>query len=176
MNFGDAFQNLRALVLSSIVFLLFFGSAAQAQSVRLLGDFNEWSAYATSDSAGKLCFAVTKPQSTDPSIDDLGLAYLYITHRPAENIRNELNLVSGYTFGSESTATVVIGSQKFSLFTEADAGWLENTAISSDVAGYMRAGSSMSVEGTSDRGIKVKQAFSLSGVTAASRAIDKECS
>jgi len=31
------------------------------------------------------------------------------------------------------------------------------------------------MEGTSDKGIKIRETFSLSGATAASRAIDGEC-
>jgi acetyl-CoA acetyltransferase len=39
----------------------------------------------------------------------------------------------------------------------------------------IRAGSTMTVEGTTERGIKVRQVFSLSGATAASRSIDAAC-
>ena len=166
----------RNLILGAVVVIGGYSSAVQAQSVRLLGDFRDWSAYATSDNAGQLCFAVSKPQSTEPTPDGLGLAYFYITHRPAENIRHELNMVAGYTFGQDSEAEIQIGSERIKLFTEADAAWLDNPAISSNVAGFMRAGSSMLVEGTTDKGIKIKHSFSLSGVTAASRAIDAECS
>lgn len=166
---------MKPAILSVAVICCGVASAAQGQSVRLLGDFRDWSAYATSDSAGKVCFAVSKPKTTTPAVDGLGPAFFYITHRPSENIRHELNLVSGYTFGPGSAAEITVGSQRFDLFTDADAAWLENTALSSDVAGYLRAGSTMSIEGTTDKGIKVSQDFSLSGVTAASRAIDNEC-
>lgn len=178
MTFGLNRQIVRNLVLSAIFAALGLagtaGSAA-AQSVRLLGDFADWSAYATSDNAGQLCFAVSKPKSTEPEPDGLGDAFVYITHRPAENIRHEINLVAGYAFGTDSEAEMTIGSKHIKLFTESDAAWLDNPAISSEVASYMRAGSTMTVEGTTDKGIKVKQLFSLSGVSAASRAIDAEC-
>ena len=147
----------------------------QAQSVRLLGDFRNWSAYATSDSAGQLCFAMSKPTDISPQPDGYGDAYLYLTHRPAENIHNELNLVAGYQFGPDATASVLVGGQSFSLFTEADGAWLEDASQSDSLAGDMRAGSTLQIEGTTDNGIKVTQTFSLSGVTAASRAIDAEC-
>ncbi len=150
-------------------------SGAFAQSVRLLGDFRDWSAYATSDSAGKICFVMSKPTATDPEPDGYGDAYLYLTHRPAERIRNELNLIAGYTFSPDSEAQLQVGGQSFTLFTSDDAAWLLDTGIAQDVAGAMRAGSSMVIEGTNERGIKIRQTFSLSGVTAASRAIDAEC-
>jgi len=157
--------------------LLLLGQAgsAQAQSVRLLGDFRDWSAYATSDSAGRVCFAITRPKQTDPVPDGLTDSYLYITHRPAESVRNEINLVAGYVFSTDSTATGSVGGREFQMFTSGDAAWLENPSESADVTGSIRAGTTLVIEGTSDKGIKVRQTFSLSGATAASRAIDSEC-
>lgn len=149
--------------------------AAQAQSVRLLGDFRDWSAYATSDPAGKICFILSKPTDTQPEPDGYTQAYLYLTHRPSENIRNEFNLVAGYQFSPDSTADLQIGGQHFALFTGADGAWLSDTSQADTVASAMRAGSSLSIEGTSENGIKVRQDFSLSGATSASRAIDQEC-
>jgi len=61
------------------------------------------------------------------------------------------------------------------LFTSADAAWLENPNDSENAAGNMRAGTQLVIEGTTERGIKVRQTFSLSGVTAASRAINDSC-
>lgn len=147
-----------------------------AQSVRLLGDFRDWSAYATSDTADKICFVLSKPSATDPVPDNYGQAYLYLTIRPAEKVRNELNVVAGYTFSPDSEAVLDIGGTSFALFTSDDAAWLVDPAQGDKVAGAMRAGTNLSVEGTSEHGIKVRQTFSLSGVTAASRAIDGECS
>lgn len=151
------------------------GSPALAQSVRLLGDHNAWSAYATSDDAGEICFVVSKPTATEPTPDGYGQAYLYLTHRPQEGVTNEFNLVAGYTFAPDSVATLTIGGDNYELFTQADAAWLDDPALTDTVAGRMRAGSSLTIEGTSERGIRVQQTFSLSGVTAASREIDAEC-
>jgi Invasion associated locus B (IalB) protein len=147
-----------------------------AQSVRLLGDFRDWSAYTTSEGAGKLCFVLSKPKEVSPTPDGYSEAYLYLTHRPAENVHNELNFVAGYGFAPETPATISIGGQSYPLFVEADAAWLEDPAVSDNIAGQMRAGSSVTIEGTTAQGIKITEVFSLSGITAASRAIDAECS
>ena len=156
--------------------LLFAGlGAAQAQSVRLLGDYNDWSAYTTSDGAGKLCFVLSKPQDIRPQPEGYTASYLYLTHRPAEGIRNEFNFVAGYTMAPERDAMLKIGSSDYVLFVETDAAWLDDPALSEDVAGSMRAGSSLTIISTTADGVEVTETFSLSGVTAASRAIDREC-
>lgn len=156
--------------------MVLISSAAQAQSVRLLGDFRDWSAYTTAEGANKLCFVLSKPKDVRPTPDGYSDAYLYLTHRPGESVRNEFNFVAGYGFAPETAAVVSIGGRSYNLFVEADAAWLDDPSQSDNIAGSMRAGSSMTVEGTTAQGVQVTQTFSLSGITAASRAMDRECS
>jgi len=148
---------------------------ASAQSVRLVGDYRDWSAYSASEGAGALCFALSKPKEVTPTPDGYTEAHLYLTNRPAESIRNEFNLVAGFNFAPDSPATVTVGGRSFELFTENDAAWLLDPALSDSLASAIRAGSTLVIDGTSDRGIKVTQVFSLSGATAASRAIEGGC-
>lgn len=159
----------------SLFALLALTLPAQAQSVRILGDHNAWSAYATSESAGKICFVLSRPTSTDPMPESFSEAFFYITHRPSEGIRSEINIVAGYEFAPDSQATLSVGGQNFALFTAGDAAWLADPSQASAATQAIRAGSTMTVQGTSQRGISVRQTFSLSGATAASRAIDSEC-
>ncbi|MEO5808094.1 invasion associated locus B family protein [Devosia sp.] len=150
--------------------------AANAESVRLLGDFRDWSSYASADSStGAVCFSLTKPKTVEPQPDGYTQAHLYITHRPAENIKNEFNLVAGFAFQPDSTATITVGGQSFTLFTQNDTAWLDDANQSDNLASAIRAGSSMVVEGTTAGGIKVVENFSLSGATAAAKAINDEC-
>ncbi|MDB5506974.1 MAG: hypothetical protein JWR75_1612 [Devosia sp.] len=149
--------------------------AASAQSVRELGVFREWKSYATADGAGEVCFALSQPQTVSPQPDGFTAAWLYISHRPGESVTNEFNLVAGFTFAPDSAATVSVGGDSFVLFTKDDAAWLDDPSQGDRLSSTIRAGSSLVVEGTSDKGIKVTETFSLSGATAASKAIDSEC-
>ncbi|HEY0917938.1 hypothetical protein [Devosia sp.] len=146
-----------------------------AQSVRLIGDFRDWSAYATSEGAGALCFALSKPKDVNPIPDGYTEAYLYLTNRPAENVVFEFNLVAGYVFAPDSQAVVTVSGQSFDLFTQNDAAWLLDASQGDSLASAIRAGSTLVVEGTSDKGIRIAQTFSLAGATAASRAIESDC-
>lgn len=161
-----------ALALAAIVML---PNAAMAQSVRLLGEHRAWSSYAASEGAGAVCFAMTKPTSVQPEPDGYSQSYLYITNRPGENVANEFNLVAGFAFQPDSMATVTVSGQSFNLFTQNDAAWLDDAAQSDALASAIRAGSSLSVEGTTAGGIKVVQTFSLSGATAASQSASSGC-
>ena len=165
----------RAIIAATVILSLLAATAAQAQSVRLIGDFRDWSAYSAQEGAGALCFALSKPTQVNPLPDGFTEAYLYLTNRPAEGIRNEFNLVAGYAFAPDQPAAVTVGGQSFELFTENDAAWLLDPSMGDSLASAIRAGSSLVVDGTSQGGVKVQQVFSLSGATAASRAIEGGC-
>ncbi len=165
----------RALATGAAALVAFTAAPAMAQSVKLLGEFRAWSAYSATESTGPVCFALAKPTEVTPTPDGFTDAFLYLTHRPSESVRNEMNVVAGFTFAPDTTATATISGQVFNLFTERDAAWLLDPAQNDNLAGALRAGSAVIVEGTSDKGIKITQTFSLSGATAASRAIEGDC-
>ena len=145
---------------------------ALAQPVRLIGEYRDWSSYSASEGAGAMCFMMTGPQSTEPLPDGFTTAHLYVTRRPGEGVRDEFNIVSGFSFAPDTPAVVTVGSSRFELFTEKDAAWLLDPGQSGTLAGAMRAGSTLVVDGTSERGIKVRQTYSLAGATAAYRSLD----
>jgi hypothetical protein len=165
----------KSAIALALVASLALTASASAQQVRLLGEHRSWSSYAASDAGGNVCFAMTKPQSVTPTPDGYSQAYIYITNRPAENVRNEFNLVAGFSFQPDSMATISVGSQVFNLFTQNDAAWLDDSSQADALASAIRAGSSMVVEGTTAAGIKVTQDYSLSGATAAQQSIGAEC-
>lgn len=162
------------LVIALTVTLASVGSAS-AQQVRLLGEHRAWSSYAASEASGAVCFAMTKPESVTPMPDGYSQGYVYITNRPGESVSNEFNLVAGFSFQPDSVATVDVGGQKFNLFTQNDAAWLDDASQSDALASAIRAGSALTIEGTTAAGIKVVENYSLSGATAAQQSIDSGC-
>jgi hypothetical protein len=153
--------------------LVLAATPVMAQSARVLGDFRDWSSFAADDGSGTICFAMTKPKTSDPAAE--GQAYLYITNRPGEDVSGEFNVVAGYTFQTGSVATVSVGGQSFSLFTQNDAAWLDDSGQSAALAAAIRAGSALTVQGVNAAGTQVIQNYSLSGATAAQQAIGAEC-
>jgi hypothetical protein len=165
---------IRTTLLAALL-LLSTATATFAQSVRQLGSFRDWTAYTATEGTDPICFAMARPLEVNPTPDGLTDAYVYLTHRPTEDARYEFNLVAGFTFAADTPATVSVSGQSFDLFTENDAAWLLDPAQGQNLASAIRAGSSLVIDATTDKGIKVQETFSLSGATAASRAIDAEC-
>lgn len=156
-----------------VVFLTITGAAAQ--SVQVLGDFRDWSAFTANDGAGIICFSMSKPKQVKPTPGGYTQAYVFLTNRSAQNIRNEFNLIAGYEFAADSVAVASVGRGVYDLYTNQDAAWLKDISQGAAFARALRAGSSLTIEGTSRAGIKIIQTYSLSGVSAASRAVNAAC-
>jgi len=159
-----------------VIFATVLGvGSANGQSVQELGAFRDWSAYTANDGGGPICFIMSKPKTTEPEPQGYGDAYIYLTHRPSQNLRNEFNLIAGYEFSPESIATATVGSNSYELFTSADSAWLSDPKQGEEFARALRAGANLIIEGTNVEGISISQSFSLSGATASSRAINSAC-
>ena len=162
--------------LFALIFVGVFGvTSTLAQSVQVLGDYRDWSAFTANDGTGPICFAMSKPKTVEPIPDGYTQAYVYITHRISEGLRGEFNLIAGYEFAPDSVGVAKVGSNVFDLFINGDAAWLADPSEGENFARRLRAGSSLIIEGTSALGLKIVQTYSLSGATAASRAIDGAC-
>src|SRR5262245_40873164 len=76
----------------------------------LLQQYGDWGAYAALSGGNKVCFALAQPASsqTEPPNRPRDPAYLIITSRPAESVRNEVSVIIGYPFKAQSEATVDI--------------------------------------------------------------------
>jgi invasion protein IalB len=152
-----------------------FVAAAQAQTPNRVGTFKDWSAYAYSDSRGKVCYAASQPKSQQPQGLNRDPAYFMVTARPSENVRSEVSVIIGYPFKEGSKVTVDIDGEKFSLFTKDDGAWIENAAQETALIAAMKKGRSMSVSGTSRRGTNTTDSYSLSGISASLDALAKSC-
>jgi hypothetical protein len=158
---------LALIISSSTVF-------AQGANQQLLGQFNDWSAYSATTDKGKLCFVIAQPKKRVPEGLKRDPAYLFITHRPADKVRNEISVQVGFPMKEGSTADVSIGEQSFALMTQNERAW-SNGQDDSKIVEAMRKGSDISVKSTSGRGNVTSDTYSLKGISAALERITKEC-
>lgn len=149
---------------------------AQGDQPTLLGQYADWGAYTATPGGKKVCFVLAKPKSskTEPAGRKRDQAYLFISTRPAENVRNEVSVTIGYPFKPNS-ATAEIGSAKFDMYTENDGAWIRNMTEEARMVEAMRKGSELVIKGTSGRGTASTDQFSLKGLTEALNRADQEC-
>src|SRR3954452_17386164 len=129
-------------------------ASAQGDQPTLLGSYGEWGAYTATPSGKKVCFALSKPKTslTNPPGRKRDQAYLFISTRPAENVRNEVSLIIGYPFKENSDATAEIGPAKFAMYTQKDGAWIKNVAEEVRMLEAMRKGNDLTIKGTSRSG------------------------
>jgi hypothetical protein len=141
---------------------------------QLLGQFTDWAAYSATAGNGKVCFVISQPKSRAPEGLNRDPAYFFISHRPAERVRNEVSVQIGFPLRAGSTMDLTVGSNTFSLVTQDQRGW-SNGQDDSRIVEAMRGGSDMTVKGTSGRGNVTTDTYSLRGISAAMDRINSEC-
>jgi len=143
----------------------------------LLGQYGDWGAYAAASGGGKVCYALATPGNTrtTPPNRPRDPTYLFISTRPAENVRNEVSVIIGYTLKPDSEVNVEIGANKFVMYTKADGAWVGNAAEEARMVETMRKGADIVVTGTSARGTQSTDRYSLKGLAQALDRTAKEC-
>ena len=143
----------------------------------LLGQYGDWGAYTAAPSGNKVCFALGKPKSakTEPAGRKRDQPYIFVSTRPSENVRNEVSVIIGYPFKSQSDATAEIGTTKFAMYTQNDGAWIKNVAEEARMIDAMRKGADLTVKGTSGRGTASTDTYSLKGLAQAIERIEQEC-
>jgi hypothetical protein len=142
-----------------------------------LGQFGDWGAYTASSGGKQICYTYAKPstQATQPPNRPRDPAYIFVSTRPSENVRNEISIVIGYPFKPGQDASVDIGSSKYALLTQNDGAWVKNPAEEARMVETMRRGADLVVSGESGKGTKSTDRYNLRGLAQALDRVAQEC-
>jgi invasion protein IalB len=151
-------------------------AAGDAQPT-LLGQYGDWGAYTASPGGNKVCFALAKPKTmkTEPEGRKRDPSYVFVSTRPADKVKNEVSVIIGYPFKTNSDATAEIGTAKFAMYTQNDGAWIKNVGEEARMVDAMRKGADLTVKGTSGRGTQSTDQYSLKGLAQALDKIEQEC-
>jgi hypothetical protein len=146
------------------------GSAAS-----LVASFGDWSVYTAQAGRSKICYAITQPKDRLPKGLSRDPAYLFVSFRPAENVKNEVALVLGFKTKEDGTAEAAIGTASYALLPKDQNAWLKNPAEEGQAITSMTKGQSFVVKVQSQRGNQLTDRYSLSGFGQALERARKEC-
>jgi hypothetical protein len=164
------------LGLAALLATVALTAPGQAQQAQNLGTFNFWTAWKGTDANGEMCYISSQPQSTLPEGVRRSPIHFLIIHRKGLGTKNEVQTLIGYPFNSSNArASATIDGKAFPMVTEGEAAWLASTADEPSFVDALKAGSQLTVRGTSQRGTDTTDTYNLSGVTAAMAEIDKAC-
>jgi Invasion associated locus B (IalB) protein len=152
-------------------------AAAGGAKPTLLGQYGDWGAYTASPGGKKICFTIAKPASseTTPAGKARNPSYMFISSRPGEKVTDEVSIIIGYPFKPNSEATVAVGNASFALYTQQDGAWIKNAAEEAHLIDAMRSGDNAVIKGTSARGTRSTDVFSLKGLAQALDRSDQDC-
>ena len=166
---------MKKFIFFSLLALICVYSDANAAEQKLIGEYGDWLAYYYRDSAGPVCYMASTPKKDEGKYTKRGDIYVVITHRPKEKSYDVVNVNAGYEYKTNSETEIKIGAQTFKLFVSGDKAWTTSTTDDKNIVAAMKRGSRMIVNGTSFKGTKTKDTYSLNGFTSAYKAISNKC-
>ena len=102
-------------------------------------------------------------------------AYMFISSRPSEKVRDEVSIIFGYGFKPNSDANVEIGGANYAMYTQSDGAWVKNAAEETRLVDAMRKSGDLTVKGTSAKGTASVDVYSLRGLPEALNRVGAEC-
>ena len=153
---------------------------AIAEPANLLGVFGNWSAYTTGTGSSLTCYALSKPRATRPAGTKRAAIYLMISDWPSRKVKAEPQIVYGYQAKENGVAALGVGSDKFPFFVRNNgkdgSAWLQQLTDNGRLMDAMHNGVSAVASGTSSRGTRTSDTYSLSGFNDALAKIHAACS
>ncbi len=139
-----------------------------------VGSFGDWGAY-TSQGKGKTCYALAKPKERAPAGLQRDEAYVFISSRPAENVRNEVSIIMGFPMKDNAEAKAEIGAARFDLISKGTNAWVKDPAKEGEFVESLRKGRRLVIKAASAKGSTTTDSYSLAGLPEALARLHKEC-
>lgn len=142
----------------------------------LLGSFADWGAYAAQGTKDRTCYALGQPKERQPKakLKDTS-AYIFISTRPGEGVRNEVAINLGYPTKDGSAASADIDGDGYELITKGTNAWVKDQAKEKEFVGALRGGSKLVVKASSSKGTSTTDVYSLKGLSDALARVVQEC-
>jgi hypothetical protein len=140
----------------------------------LLDTFHDWGAY-MAQGKEKTCYALASPKDRAPSTLQRDPAYVFISSRPSENVRNEVSIIMGFPMKDNAEAKAEIGNSSYDLIAKGSNAWVKNPAQENQFIEALKRGSKLVVKAPSTKGKVTTDSYSLAGLSQALDRVHKEC-
>src|SRR5690606_21143256 len=139
--------------------------AQTAGKPQTIGVFGDWGAYTyTDDQGGKVCFMSSKPEKQQISVANArrGDVFLFVTHWQSDKTKNVVSAAVGYPL-RKGSASIAVDGKSFDVFDQGEMIWTKDQKVDDTLAQAIQRGSKAVVKGTSGRGTKTTDTYSLRG-------------
>jgi hypothetical protein len=140
----------------------------------LLDTFHDWGAY-KAQGKEKTCYALASPKERAPSTLKRDQAYVFISSRPSENVRNEVSIIMGFPLKDNGETKAEIGSASYELIGKGTNAWIKNAAKEPQLVEDLKRGAKLTIKAASSKGGQSTDSYSLAGLSQALERVQKEC-
>ena len=158
-----------------IIIITLFSLNAFANTPRSTGKYKNWESFVAETEKGKICFAQTLPTKRAPAAIQRDQSKLFVTFRPAENIKDEVSITSGHDYKS-SSVTASSGKRKYSFFSQKNFAWLLDDQEEKKFIKLMQKATDVIVKARTTKGAETTDHYSMMGFTKAYNTAKKTCS
>lgn len=140
-----------------------------------IATYGDWGAFLAGAGKGKTCYALAQPKDRAPANLHRDPAYIFISSRPGENIRDEVSIIMGFPMKDGGDAQAEVGDASFELVSKGSNAWVKNPAKEGELIDAMKKGAKLTVKAASARGNMTTDSYSLHGLSQALERVEKEC-
>ena len=159
-----------------IIFSFVFSVANAEEDLKSLGKFKDWQSFVLLKEGVKTCFAQSIPVVKAPKKFKRDPSRLFISFRPAENVKNEVSVTNGYEFKLKAPVSAKSGKNKYDLFSKGRFAWVVDDGDEIKLITTMKKASRLMIVGNSEKGTLTTDHYSMMGFTKAYNAAKKNCS
>mgnify|MGYP001302199146 CR=1 FL=1 len=164
----------KILILS--LFYFTFGILNAEENLKSIGKFKDWESFVLSQDGNKTCFAQSIPVVRAPKKLKRDPSRLFVSFRPAENIKNEVSVTNGYEFKLKAPVIAKSGKKSYDLFSKGRFAWVVENEDQTKLIKTMKKASRLMIIGNTSKGDQTTDHYSMMGFTKAYSAAKKGCS
>ena len=159
-----------------ILFSLVFNITNAEEDLKSTGKFKDWESFVLLQGESKVCYAQSVPVVRAPKKFKRDSSRLFVSFRPAENIKNEISVTNGYEFKQKAPVTAKSGKKVYDLFSKGRFAWVVDNEDEIKLIATMKKASRLMIVGNSDKGNQTTDHYSMMGFTKAYNTAKKSCS
>ena len=163
-------------ILYIILFFIIFNFANAEENLKSVGKFKDWESFVLLQDGSKICFAQSIPVVRAPKKIKRNPSRLFISFRPAENIKNEVSVTNGYEFKPKAPVEAKSGKKSYDLFSKGRYAWVVDNEDETKLIVTMKKASRLMIIGNTDKGDQTTDHYSMMGFTKAYKTAKKSCS
>lgn len=141
----------------------------------LVIESGDWKVYVTQGEKKKTCYALAQPKERLPASLKRDPAFIFISTRLGENVKNEVSIIMGFAVKDGTTTQAEVGDESFDLLGKGTNAWVKNPAEEPKFVATLRKGSKLAVKMPSAKGNVTTDTYSLNGLGQALDRVAKEC-